>query len=55
LKDLKKILKRDDDTTERAVFTKLGLWDIMNRDLLPLLMVTDVEVNARIVMSVGRF
>ncbi|KAJ3415201.1 Topoisomerase 1-associated factor 1 [Chytridiales sp. JEL 0842] len=52
LKDLKRILRRDDDTIGRKVFITLGTWDIMHKDLLPILMTCDVEKNRKLAMSV---
>ncbi|KAI9346962.1 timeless protein-domain-containing protein [Obelidium mucronatum] len=44
LRDLKKILRFDNETAERKVFGIIGEWNVLARDLLPLLLVTDTAM-----------
>ncbi|ORY47718.1 timeless-domain-containing protein [Rhizoclosmatium globosum] len=52
LRDLKKILRADNETPERDVYGVLGEWNVLGRDLLPLLLATDVEKDYKRAMLI---
>ncbi|KAJ3023466.1 UNVERIFIED_CONTAM: Topoisomerase 1-associated factor 1, partial [Siphonaria sp. JEL0065] len=52
LSDLKRILRADNETSERKVFGVLGEWNVLARDLLPLLQVTDVDSHYKMAMLI---
>ncbi|KAJ3060168.1 Topoisomerase 1-associated factor 1 [Podochytrium sp. JEL0797] len=52
LRDLKKILRADNETAERKVFGFFGEWNVLATDLLPLLCVTDVEETYKTAMLI---
>ncbi|KAJ3215182.1 Topoisomerase 1-associated factor 1 [Dinochytrium kinnereticum] len=52
LKDLKRILRKDDMTSERLVFLTLGKWEVLQNHLIPILLNVDVESNIKLVTSI---
>ncbi|KAI8832846.1 timeless protein-domain-containing protein [Chytriomyces cf. hyalinus JEL632] len=43
LRDLKRLLRMDNDTPDRRVFAVMGEWNVLSRDLVPLLIHSDVN------------
>ncbi|KAJ3117463.1 Topoisomerase 1-associated factor 1 [Phlyctochytrium bullatum] len=53
LKDLKRVLRKDDETEERAVFLTLGKWQILQNHLVPLLISADASESFKLVAAIG--
>ncbi|KAJ3108672.1 Topoisomerase 1-associated factor 1 [Phlyctochytrium planicorne] len=51
MNDLKRILRKDDLTTDRMAFLTLGKWDVLKKHLIPILMLTEVEQNPKLVTA----
>ncbi|KAI8849218.1 timeless protein-domain-containing protein [Chytridium lagenaria] len=52
LKDLKRILRKDDMTPDRQAFLTLGKWEVLQKHLIPILLITNVETNMKLVTAI---
>lgn len=46
LRDLKKLLRADDQTSSKFSFRQLGHWKVLQKDLIPLLLTGDRKVQS---------
>ena len=46
LRDLKKLLRADDVTSSKFSFRQLGAWNVLQKDLIPLLLTQDRKVQS---------